>query len=168
MAPNNAAAANKALKIQRQQAALELRRAGQDFREIARRVGCSKSAAHRYVKAALEGAIEQIATEATELKAEEISRLDGMLAGLWGDARKGDVAAVDRVLRIMERRSKLLGLDAPVKLAHTGKDGGPILTRNDGLDLGALTDDELRAYEAIARAAEERRGDRGGVAAPAP
>jgi hypothetical protein len=38
----------------------------------------------------------------------ELARLDAMLLGLWGRARKGDVAAVDRVLRIGERRTQLL------------------------------------------------------------
>jgi hypothetical protein len=69
----------------------------------------------------------QIDTDASELKAEELSRLDGMLRGLWPDARKGSHGAVDRVLKIMERRAKLLGLDAPVKVGLGGdKDAPPI------------------------------------------
>jgi hypothetical protein len=31
--------------------------------------------------------------------------------------------AIDRLLRVMERRSKLLGLDAPAKIAQTNPDG---------------------------------------------
>lgn len=163
MAAGNATSTKRALTLQRQQAALELRRAGQDYREIARKLGCGKTAAHRLVTDAMQECRDQIAGDADELRTEELSRLDGMLAGLWQDARKGDVAAVDRVLKISERRAKLLGLDAPVRLAHTGNDGGPILTRNDGIDLATLTDEELRAYEDLARAVEERRRNTAGV-----
>lgn len=127
MAKSNNTAAAKAVRMQRQQAALELRRSGLGYVEIGNQLGIGKSQAHRLVTAALKEAAEQINAEADELRAEEISRLDGMLRGLWPDARKGNVGAVDRVLRIMERRAKMLGLDAPMKLAHGGdKDAPPI------------------------------------------
>ncbi|MFD7075235.1 hypothetical protein ACFV9G_13595 [Nocardioides sp. NPDC059952] len=37
----------------------------------------------------------------------EIARLDAMRVGLWSKARKGDVQAVDRVIRIGERQMEL-------------------------------------------------------------
>ena len=53
-----------------------------------------------------------------------------MLQGLWPRARKGEAAAVDRVLKIGERRAKLLGLDAPTRTALQGggDDAPPITT----------------------------------------
>lgn len=36
------------------------------------------------------------------------------------------LAAIDRLLKIEERRAKLLGLDAPKKTELTGADGGPV------------------------------------------
>jgi hypothetical protein len=39
-----------------------------------------------------------------------------MTLALWPAAMRGDVTAVTGLLRIMERRAKLLGLDAPVKV----------------------------------------------------
>jgi hypothetical protein len=125
MAAGNKTSAAKAVKLQRQQAALELRRMGIGYVEIGNRLGIGKSQAHRLVQAGLEDARAQIGAEANELKSEEISRLDAMLAGLWPDARKGQQGAVDRVLKIMERRAKLLGLDAPLKLAHGGDPNAP-------------------------------------------
>jgi len=113
-------------KLQRQAQALELRRMGKGYVEIGAALGIGKSQAHRLVTAGLEDAREQIAASADELRAEEVSRLDGMLAGLWPTARKGVVTAVDRVLKIMERRAKLLGLDAPDRRELTGKDGKPL------------------------------------------
>jgi hypothetical protein len=38
-----------------------------------------------------------------------------------GDARSGAI-----MLRILERRSKYLGLDSPIKHTLTGADGGPV------------------------------------------
>lgn len=125
MAATNSTSAARARKLERQVKALELRRMGKGYAEIARTLGIGKSQAHRLVQAGLSDARDQIRAEANDLRAEEISRLDAMLAGLWPDARKGHQGAVDRVLRIMERRSKLLGLDAPVRLAHGGDTDGP-------------------------------------------
>lgn len=53
-------------------------------------------------------------------------RLNRLMAGLWNSAASGDVAAVDRVLKIMERQARLHGLDAPVKSEVTGAGGAPI------------------------------------------
>jgi hypothetical protein len=58
-----------------------------------------------------------------QLRLMEVMRLDEMLAGLYGSAMAGDVAAVDRVLSIMARRARLLGLDAvPVRFASDAYD----------------------------------------------
>ncbi|MGD9599913.1 MAG: terminase small subunit [Steroidobacteraceae bacterium] len=43
---------------------------------------------------------------------------------------------------------------------HTGPNGGPIATRNDGVDLSKLTDAELEQLEAIVTAAEQRSAGR--------
>lgn len=48
----------------------------------------------------------------------ELQRLDDMQAGIWARARSGDDCAVLVVLRLMERRSRLLGLDGPTKIAR--------------------------------------------------
>lgn len=140
MAAGNATSAAKARRLERQAKALELRRMGKGYVEIAGLLGIGKSQAHRLVTAGLADARAQVDAEASELKAEEISRLDAMLAGLWPDARKGQQGAVDRVLRIMERRAKLLGLDAPIRVAQGGdKDAPPIQHQH----AHALTDADL-------------------------
>lgn len=63
---------------------------------------------------------------ANELRALQDERLNRLLAGLWNSAATGDVAAVDRVLKIMERQARLHGLDAPTKTEVTGEGGAPI------------------------------------------
>ncbi|MFW6344772.1 MAG: hypothetical protein ACOC0M_00350, partial [Halomonas sp.] len=53
----------------------------------------------------------------------ELDRLDRLLLGLWPKATAGSVAHVDRAIKVMERRAKLTGLDAPTKIAPTDPDG---------------------------------------------
>jgi len=149
----NAARAARGLEHQRQ--ALELRRAGLGYEAIGAQLGLGKSQAHRLVKRALEEARAQVTANADELRSEELSRLDGMLQGLWPRARKGEVTAVDRVLKIAERRAKLLGLDAPEKRELFGKGGTPLVP--GALDPSGLSTQTLQELLA-ARDAAARRG----------
>jgi len=97
--------------VEKQQRALEMRKRGTSFQAIADELGYSnKSGAYKAVMSAIEKMLREPAEEVRTL---ELERLDELLSGLWEKAVKGDAAALDRVLRIMERRAKYLGLDAP-------------------------------------------------------
>ena len=52
----------------------------------------------------------------------EVKRLDNIMIRRYPQAMDGNQGAVDRMLRIMERRAKLLGLDAPTQqtIQHSG------------------------------------------------
>lgn len=109
---------------ERQRQALQLRQAGVAYEDIAQRLGYSgRSSAWRSVMSALKQTLQEPADEVRTL---ELERLDRMLLGLWPQAVHGNQGAVDRALRIMERRAKLLGLDAPTKSELSGPQGGPI------------------------------------------
>jgi len=149
----NAARAARGLEHQRQ--ALELRRAGLGYEAIGAQLGLKKSQTHRLVQAGLAECRAQVTANADELRSEELSRLDGMLQGLWPRARKGEVSAVDRVLKIAERRAKLLGLDAPEKRELFGKGGTPLVP--GALDPSGLSTQTLQELLA-ARDAAARRG----------
>lgn len=45
----------------------------------------------------------------------ELSRLDALQNAVWPKAISGDTNAVACVLRVLERRAKLTGIDAPIK-----------------------------------------------------
>lgn len=93
--------------------ALELRKAGISYARIAETLGYKDgSGAWRAVRAALKKTLQE---PSDELRMLEIERLDAMLAAIWGSVKQGQYGAQDRALKIMERRAKLLGLDAPVK-----------------------------------------------------
>lgn len=119
----NAAAARK---LAHQEQALKYRLSGYSHSRIAEAVGISKSQAHRLVTAALHETREQVDASADDLRTVELARLDGMLDKVYEKAAGGDLQAVDRVLKIGERRQKLLGLEAPVRIETTGRDGKPI------------------------------------------
>lgn len=96
---------------QRQLKALELRRAGETFEAIAEQLDYSgRGVAYRAVMAALRKTLQEPADEVRKL---ELERLDELLRSLWPKAQDGNQGAVDRILRIMQRRALLLGLDAP-------------------------------------------------------
>jgi hypothetical protein len=55
-----------------------------------------------------------------------LERLDVATRGIWPSIESGDHAAIDRLVKVEDRRSRLLGLDAPVRAELTGSGGGPI------------------------------------------
>ena len=88
--------------------ALELRELGTTYESIATQTGVSTRQAYEDVQDAL----REITREPAEsVLAVELRRLDAILYPRTQQARDGDQGAVDRVLRIMDRRAKYLGLD---------------------------------------------------------
>lgn len=111
---------------QRRQEVLKLRIQGETFPEIGRKLGITKQAAHHHVSKALGELAKANKDRTAELRMLEGERLDAMACVLWPratDPQNPDLVAVDRMLRIMDRRAKLFGLDAPTKIAPTTPDG---------------------------------------------
>ena len=101
-------------RIQRAQnarEALELRLQGLTFDQIGARMGFSRQRAHAIVAEELARVNAERSESAVLLRNIEAERLDRLLAAVWPMASVGILTAVDRVLRIMERRARLLGLD---------------------------------------------------------
>lgn len=98
-------------KIERIQKAFELRKAGKTLRQIADILGYSHEMVRKDIQSVIQTIVAETRDNAQHLVSMELARLDDMQFSLWADARKGDKKAIDTVLRIMERRAKLLGLD---------------------------------------------------------
>ena len=96
--------------------ALELRAAGKPYHEIAEALGISDSRAIHYVAEALERLQGEEVRHADAARHLELARLDAMFAAHWDDALAGNVRATETCLKIMDRRARYLGLDAPVKV----------------------------------------------------
>jgi len=102
----------------REAACLELRKAGLTYAAIGERLGMSESGAWRAVMRALKRLMERINEQAEDVRTLEVQRLDDLLETLWPYRHKP--AYVDRILRVMERRARLLGLDAPERREISG------------------------------------------------
>lgn len=97
---------------------LKLKLRGQTVDEIARTLAISVSAARRYVRLALDQLRGDV-LDREDLQLLEAKRLDNYLQHIEEQIESGSLAALDRALRIQERRSNLLGLDAPKKSQAT-------------------------------------------------
>ncbi|MFD9374621.1 hypothetical protein ACFWBH_03610 [Streptomyces sp. NPDC059999] len=77
-------------------------------------------------------ALDDSTDELRKLMAERLERL---FFGVYRAAiRTGDLQAVDRAVRIIERSSHLLGLNRPVRTEVSGPDGGAVQVETAGLE----------------------------------
>lgn len=102
---------------QRENLALSMRRAGATYQRIADALGYGNpSNAHRAVFRAL----DRIPAEnVRQLRDIECVRLDALQEAHWGAATGGSSVSARIVLQVMERRARLLGLEAPVHTEST-------------------------------------------------
>ena len=106
--------------LEKEKKVLEYRRGGLTFDLIAERLGyASASGAH---KAYLSACNRIVYEDVVEVRKSEMDRLDIAQAAIWGDLT--DTQNVDAntrarlvlaLIKIMERRARLLGLDMPTK-----------------------------------------------------
>lgn len=104
--------------------ALQLREGGAKYREIAEQLQVTTSYAHELVMKAMDDLNDTVAETAERMRQLELNRLDKMWMDLSTRKDATSPRTIDTKLRIMERRAKLLGLDAPMQLGGPG--GGPI------------------------------------------
>lgn len=119
--------------------AMKLRMAGKTYQQIGDSIGVSRSRAHRYVMRELDELRKKGSEAAAALRQLEDARLDELQSGLWPRALEGDVPAAHAVLRIMERRARLHGLDEPEKHEVKGDGSFNVVV---ALDDGRITSRE--------------------------
>ena len=73
---------------------------------------------------AWEDSLEQVTTETSSLV--NSAKDSRNRATIRREDKQGNPAYLRGVMECIDRRCKLLGLDSPQKLEHSGKDGGPI------------------------------------------
>jgi hypothetical protein len=111
--------------------AMELRKAGASYDQIARQMGyAQKSGAHHAVMRALKAALQARDESAAEMREMEAQRINAYLLGIYQKATHGDPRAIEVALKLSERMAALFGLDAPVRRELSGPDGGPIEVDN--------------------------------------
>ena len=107
--------------------AYRLRIAGLSYRRIGEQLGIDHTIAFDYVKETLKQLREETLELADQYREMELSRLDEAQSAIYNKVLKGDEKAIEKLLKIQERRSKYLGLDVPVSTITTIKMPEPIL-----------------------------------------
>jgi hypothetical protein len=98
----------------RQTKAVALRLAGLDFASIAAQLGyTNRNDAVVDVQKAISARVEDGTRSIDELREIELLRLDRLQAAAWAKALTGDLKSIELSMKIIDRRCKLLGLDAP-------------------------------------------------------
>jgi len=94
---------------------LKLRRAGLSINDIAREVGVATNTVRRYIERGLRELKEARIEDVEMLRDLELERLEAIYARLAPRAlgESPDLAYVDRLLRVIELRARILGLLAP-------------------------------------------------------
>lgn len=142
--------------------ALELRIEGYSQAEIAQLLGVNQSTVSRMIKGALQ---ERAAKGVDGLRELEQERVDALQKVMWKHAKQGDTHAAAVVTRLLDRRAKLLGLDAARDGAgaaglihqyhasvtiHTTEEAGRVLDEERGW--GSLLRSSQAAHEAAGHA----------------
>lgn len=98
-------------QVAQARAALVMQRQGRTLGEIADALGLTEAATHSCIRTALAAAADLVDTASKrELLALEVSRLDALQAAHWDQAVNGDVRSADFILKVIDKRSKMLGL----------------------------------------------------------
>jgi len=112
---------NTERKAELKKKAYQLRIAGLSYRKIGEQLGINFQTAFNYVKETLDNLRRDCTELAETYRDMELVRLDEMQTAIYTKILKGDLNAIDRLLRVMERRSRLLGLDAPKQIEVDSK-----------------------------------------------
>jgi hypothetical protein len=131
---------------ERRKEVLQLREAGATWEAIAETLesrhgtdalpsGWDKRYAWQDFQRELDKMQTEVEDRAKRVREMELKRLNRMQRALWEDALDGDTDAIRTIIRLMDRRADLLGMDEPDELDAT-VNGGRI-------DWSSVTDEQL-------------------------
>jgi DNA-binding CsgD family transcriptional regulator len=132
----------------------EMRKAGISYRKIAAALDISESTAHAAMQRVMKRVIDKQSEQYQEALQLELERLDHLLQNIWPmtmpqviqdeDGREmrlpPSLEAIDRALKISDRRAKLLGLDNVTVGLKT--DGGSGIELGSNPEIGQVTPKE--------------------------
>jgi hypothetical protein len=129
--------------------ALELRASGASYEHIGKSLDPPVSAprAWKIVQKGLQAGRERMAETAQNLIQLQLNRLNRYRLKL--EPKADDPAVVSTLVRVMERECKLMGIDAPTKIAETMPDGSPIQPQEEKADFSKFSHDELLIFGAL-------------------
>jgi hypothetical protein len=109
--------------VDRRRRALELRRSGATYEQVARSIAqefslpkYNRSRAFEDIDFALAELNREFTLDTEGLRRLELEKLDQLELGIWKSAIGGNSQSIKAFVLLMDRRAKLCGLDGPVKL----------------------------------------------------
>lgn len=135
-------------QLDRELAVVELRREGKTWQQIAEAVNYATAmGAWKAYQRACQRTLQEPTDEARRI---ELDRLDALQRTYWEPAVEGNLRAADFVLRVIDRRARILGIDAPQKIQAE-------VVNYDGIgSIDAEVDRIARIIEAAELAERER------------
>jgi hypothetical protein len=126
---------------------VKLRRGGLTWDLIAERIGYAHAASAQ--KAFERSLARVVADDVNAIRQLESERLDLAQSAIWGKVLQGDNTSIVTLVRIMERRAKLLGLDQPIRIQAEviSYDADDIRTRLAELIAGTYTNRPVDSAE---------------------
>lgn len=85
--------------------------AGLNYRDIATQLNVSLGTISRDAKAVINRLKKEQVLEAEQAILVDLRRIDVALNSIWDDVKAGKLLAIDRMVKLMERRAKMLGYD---------------------------------------------------------
>jgi hypothetical protein len=131
---------------------MKYRATGLNYRDIAAHLNVALSTVHADAKMVMEEAQTETRETAAQMIVLESERLDSAQFAIWQKAMKGDLKAIDRLLKISHARCLLLGLyKVPPR-----EDPPPA---SGGIDPALCSPDELNLLLEIMQRQKETRSD---------
>ncbi len=135
---------------ERRHMALDMRRQGGSYRQIAESLREVEGIPPKYSHVQAQRDVTEMLRQINEanreavaiLKRLELERLDELWYVYWKPAIGGDIAAAHYLLRLMERRARLEGLDAPLTMKHSGDPEHPLVARTFTIKVDRRRDDD--------------------------
>jgi hypothetical protein len=106
--------------------AVRLRLTGLTYRAIGERLGFSEQRAWKIIGEELVRLTAERREAAAALLELSLGRLDAMLLAAWDRAAGGNLKAIDRIIRTVEKQTRLLGVQPPRRSEVSGPGGQPI------------------------------------------
>lgn len=102
-------------KLEQRTKVIQLRMQGYSYAEIAGIVGVSKARSYQIIQEYIQEYREQHAESIDQMVELDCQRMDTLMRSLWTRFDDGDTAAAALILKLLERRARLFGFDAPEK-----------------------------------------------------
>jgi hypothetical protein len=107
----------------RENQALDLRLKGYSYDDIAAKMKMTDIGIYTMIMRVLARMEEELKEKIPQVRQMELRRCDMMLKALEKGVKRGDTKSIATALKVSDRRARLLGLDAPVKVNPVDGEG---------------------------------------------